>query len=492
MGTPVAMSKPGPSRQAPAFTNPAFSSLVNVLLGPQQPQPAPSAADQAQTSDLSQEDSHGAATLPQAQASPQPAPAPVSASQLADAMMRSMFTSSSNVALINSAAVNSAAVNSTPTPTPAQKQAPAPSAPGALQEMAAPIIPPAVMAMLQSPLARSTDTVGKAALKLPLYASVIPNESKPAASKPIATAPLAFALKVTPMTEAAPKQVPAVPAQAPAPAAGRPAAQAPDQSAADEAAPAAPEALVDPEPQAAVGTAQDSKPASAASDASAPDAKTRPPQTHDDSVPAVAAVSAGASAGGGFNDSTSDFTRQMPAQATAETATAAIGKIQSPAAPTASEALRAAAPAAPATSAQPAAPLKEIAMRISSPQAPTVDVHLAERAGQLHIAVRTADGGLQTSLRQDLGTLVNSIERSGYRAEAFAPREGAPAAAATETNFQNGRQDQESEPGSKGGNQDSSQDSSQNSSQNPGGGGQQQQRRDSRPSKWIEELENQQ
>jgi arylsulfatase A-like enzyme len=70
-------------------------------------------------------------------------------------------------------------------------------------------------------------------------------------------------------------------------------------------------------------------------------------------------------------------------------------------------------------------------VRIALPDAPPVDVQITDRAGQVQVAVRTQDPGLQASLRQDLGTLVNSLERSGYRTEAFTPREGAPQAAAS-------------------------------------------------------------
>ena len=87
-------------------------------------------------------------------------------------------------------------------------------------------------------------------------------------------------------------------------------------------------------------------------------------------------------------------------------------------------------------------------MRNPTPQAPAVDVHLIERGGELHVAVRTADGGLQTSLRENLGTLVNSLERSGYRAEAFTPREGIQQlASSAQMNSQNGRQESESGSG---------------------------------------------
>lgn len=227
-------------------------------------------------------------------------------------------------------------------------------------------------------------------------------------------------------------------------------------------------------------------PAGPAAEQKTTTASTAGAQLHENAVTSVAATAAGTFSGQGSSDFAGDLAHQMPGEATSA-AGGPTGKTQNPAAPSATDALRAAAPSAPASSAQPTSPLKEIAVRISAPQAPAVDVHLAERAGQLHVAVRTMDGGLQTSLRQDLGTLVNSLERSGYRAESFTPRaDGTPAAASTQTGFENGRQDSGSSPGGRGGSQESSQDPSQDRGQQ-----QQQQRRDPRPAKWIEELENQ-
>jgi hypothetical protein len=66
-------------------------------------------------------------------------------------------------------------------------------------------------------------------------------------------------------------------------------------------------------------------------------------------------------------------------------------------------------------------PAQEIAVRITQPDAPPVDLHVAERNGQVQVAVRTPDASLQISLRQDLGTLVNSLERAGYHAVTFTP-----------------------------------------------------------------------
>jgi len=64
-----------------------------------------------------------------------------------------------------------------------------------------------------------------------------------------------------------------------------------------------------------------------------------------------------------------------------------------------------------------------IAVRISAPDAVPVDLHIAERGGEVRVSVRTADAELQTSLRQDLGNLVDRLEHSGFHAEALVPHE---------------------------------------------------------------------
>lgn len=188
----------------------------------------------------------------------------------------------------------------------------------------------------------------------------------------------------------------------------------------------------------------------------------------------------------GSPDLAGDPAREFPSTAPNFTSLPANGRAPAAPAPSATEALRTSEPAAPSRMQNPA-PAQQIAVRIAPPQAPSVDVHLTERGGQVHVAVRTADGGLQTALRQDLGTLVSSLERSGFRTETFTPREAIQqASAGAQTNSQNNRQDSESGSSGRNGNPGGT---SQNPSHNPGG--QQQQRsRDQRSQKWIEELEN--
>lgn len=116
---------------------------------------------------------------------------------------------------------------------------------------------------------------------------------------------------------------------------------------------------------------------------------------------------------------------------------------------------------------------QEIAIRIAPPDSPTVDLRIVERAGQVHVDVRTSDSGMRTSLRQDLGTLTNSLQKAGYHAETFTP---SSTLGRTASSAQSSNQDRE--------------DPSQNRNGSGGfsGGKRQQQKRSGN---WLEELEEQ-
>jgi hypothetical protein len=85
----------------------------------------------------------------------------------------------------------------------------------------------------------------------------------------------------------------------------------------------------------------------------------------------------------------------------------------------------------------PAAPQKaahEITLELDS-GSQRAAVRLVERAGEVHIAVRTPDAHLAADLRQDLPTLAAKLEQTGFRTETWhpgtAPRHPAEAAAAS-------------------------------------------------------------
>jgi hypothetical protein len=52
----------------------------------------------------------------------------------------------------------------------------------------------------------------------------------------------------------------------------------------------------------------------------------------------------------------------------------------------------------------------------------SVDIRIAQRAGEIQVSVHTPDPALQANLRQDLPTLVNSLDRAGFDAQTFLPR----------------------------------------------------------------------
>ena len=91
-------------------------------------------------------------------------------------------------------------------------------------------------------------------------------------------------------------------------------------------------------------------------------------------------------------------------------------------------AVASAAPAAtpPSTPEPPASasgvPLKEMTFRVTPAATSPVDVQVNQRQGHVFVAVRTADPGLQTALRQELPQLVRSLDRAGFHAETFVPQ----------------------------------------------------------------------
>jgi hypothetical protein len=143
--------------------------------------------------------------------------------------------------------------------------------------------------------------------------------------------------------------------------------------------------------------------------------------------------------------------------------------------PAATDAIRNAEPVQPDAPARVTGPVQAISVRIAQPDTPAVDVHVLQRGEQIQVDVRTPDPTAQSSLREDLGTLVNSLQRAGYRAETFTPPQPAELkAASAEMNSQEDRDRGESHPGNSG----------RSSDRQP-----QQRQRDQRAQAWLEELE---
>ena len=67
---------------------------------------------------------------------------------------------------------------------------------------------------------------------------------------------------------------------------------------------------------------------------------------------------------------------------------------------------------------------REISMRIASPESPSVDIRLVDRAGSVRVAVRTPDAELSHSLQGGLSELVQRLERQGFETESWTPVDG--------------------------------------------------------------------
>ncbi len=142
-------------------------------------------------------------------------------------------------------------------------------------------------------------------------------------------------------------------------------------------------------------------------------------------------------------------------------------------------------------------PVQSLTMRISRPEMSPVDLQISSRAGEIHVAVRTPDAALESSLRQDLGTLTSSLDRAGYRTETYVPRESTHeisfAAAAGQSGFSGFANSQENRQPSNGQSQQNftGRDSHGSSSGNGRQQQQQQPNRDRRFQNWINEMEKQ-
>jgi len=198
-----------------------------------------------------------------------------------------------------------------------------------------------------------------------------------------------------------------------------------------------------------------------------------------DAQPASAAVTASSNSGAS-PDHSGGFAQPDDARASNAPAGAREASRETPFQTTA-EAIRNAEPAESAPPVPQAASAHEIVMRIAQPDAPAVDVHVMQRAGEVQVAVHTPDAALQSSLRQDLGTLVSSLQRAGYHADAFTSRDGAaPKTFAAEANLHDGRRQQQDGSSGRGPAGDSS-GKRQNQQRKPGQNSQD----------WLEELERQ-
>jgi hypothetical protein len=69
----------------------------------------------------------------------------------------------------------------------------------------------------------------------------------------------------------------------------------------------------------------------------------------------------------------------------------------------------------------PQGPMKELLIRIEAAEGQKVDVRIVQRAGDLQIAVKSADDITTQGLRHGLADLANRLNETGYHAEAWRP-----------------------------------------------------------------------
>ena len=124
---------------------------------------------------------------------------------------------------------------------------------------------------------------------------------------------------------------------------------------------------------------------------------------------------------------------------------------------------------------RPGESVRDISLRLTNAEQGSVQVRLSERAGELHISVRTPDVGLTRGLRDGLPDLMGRLQVNGYRAETWQPG----------GNGSNAGQGRSQDAPANGGSQ-----------QRQGGGGQQQpnsqnqqHQQDEHTPQWVREME---
>jgi hypothetical protein len=479
-GIPAASPPPVSHAHAPT----GFISLINALLGSQEPP--------QDTASVAPGDSPDSTSGPPVQVR--------SAAEIADAMIRSMLGSpimTSNLSTDQTSTLVPVGTSKGRQPKedsqPATGQAqlpvnqtasfPVPTVPLPLL----PAVPVGMAAVGETPVPAGQNNTPGGTSRFRTGSAVASSELKPTVAK----ADLAFALRLTPL-ELPERSAAAAATQAPL--AGAPAVPLQEtQPVPQETTQIARVMENAQEPVQADSQSKDNPPSNASHPALT---ETKPKQGSDQN--AEAPVMATAASG----DHSGDSARPLPNPLPTFAAPRPVEQGQTEPIRTAEQALRTSEGAPTSDSAPKTATAQQISVRVTGPDSPAVDLHVTERAGQVLVSVRTPDTGLQASLRQDLGTLVNSLERSGYRAEALTGRDSATLTGtgmigvASQTagasfmdarnHSQNSGQNGEENAGqnSRGGSQQ------RNSSQDqPNHSGDQQQRRGRPQPNWIDTLE---
>jgi hypothetical protein len=85
--------------------------------------------------------------------------------------------------------------------------------------------------------------------------------------------------------------------------------------------------------------------------------------------------------------------------------------------------------------------LQNIVVRVAPPSGDangSVDIRVAQRAGEIQVTVHTPDSALQANLRQDLPALVISLDRAGFDAQTFITHASSATVATAGTSFDSG------------------------------------------------------
>lgn len=385
-----------------------------------------------------------------------------------------------------------------PTPAPRKQVRTIADLPMAITVVAAPVQPdivpaPPVTLSADAPTATTPAPAGTQESPVPVSSGPPPAGNQPEAK-------VAFTAVLTPMKETpaitvaepfTPEAVPAQIAPSPEPSVNVPASSR--ASASDSSQPPSTPGLAQSAIQPSTGQAggdmrqnagassqqqnsqqNDSAETPATPIAASPDAKIKPAVQQDDN-----ALQAAAAAPGVVHPPVIlSFAAASPADATHPAASTPSSVSAAPVTPynATAEALRTTESNLPAVPQVRTGAAQEISIRIAPPDSPAVDLRVVERSGQVHVDVRTSDSAMQTSLRQNLGTLTNSLERAGYHTETFTPSSTLSRAASS---AQTGNQDNQRDP-----------------SQNRGGAGdfsgeRRQQQQQKRPGAWLEEFEEQ-
>jgi len=108
----------------------------------------------------------------------------------------------------------------------------------------------------------------------------------------------------------------------------------------------------------------------------------------------------------------------VPVTSAAEPAASPAPKLQPAGDATPASASPEVSPTIPAAS-----PARDISLQVPNPGGPRVEVQVTDRAGTVHIVVRTEDTGLTRDLRSNLPELTQKLNQQGMEADAWSPIE---------------------------------------------------------------------